>query len=49
MGVDFAQLGWKGNVAVRDLWKREDVGVFRKRYARRIAAHGAVLLKVVIQ
>src|SRR5258708_4449314 len=32
--VDLAKLGWKGKVKVRDLWKKEDAGVFTKRYVQ---------------
>jgi alpha-galactosidase len=44
--VDLAALGWKGKVRVRDLWKKEDVGVVKKFYRRRIPAHGATLVQI---
>ena len=30
VAVDFASLGLKGKVTVRDLWKKADVGSFQK-------------------
>ena len=48
VAVDFAQLGIRGQVAVRDCWKQADAGVFDKRYSRMIPPHGAVLVKIKI-
>jgi hypothetical protein len=45
--LNLSLLGWKKEVRVRDLWKREDVGSFTKKYAASIHAHGAILLKIV--
>jgi len=45
--IDLAALGWKGKVRVRDLWKKEDVGVATKRYFQRIPAHGAALVQII--
>ena len=44
--LDFAQLGLKGKVAVRDLWKKQDAGVFKKSFTQRINAHGAMVIKL---
>jgi hypothetical protein len=44
--VDFASLGLKGKLSVRDLWQRSDVGIFRKGYAERLPAHGAALFLI---
>jgi alpha-galactosidase len=44
--IDLAKLGWKGKVRVRDLWKKEDAGMFTKRYEQMIPAHGAALVKI---
>jgi alpha-galactosidase len=46
VAVDFARLGLRSKVAVRDCWTRVDAGVFARRYSRIIPAHGAVLVKV---
>jgi hypothetical protein len=45
--IDLAALGWKGKVRVRDLWKKEDVGVVKKLYGQRIPAHGAALVQIL--
>jgi alpha-galactosidase len=46
VAVDFAKLGLSGKIAVRDLWKRTDLGVFKKRFAMRLVRHGSALLRV---
>ncbi len=43
--LDLTELS-KGKVAVRDLWKRSDAGVFSGRYAQQLPAHGSALLKL---
>jgi alpha-galactosidase len=47
--VDFASLKIKGKVAVRDLWKKADLGSFKKKYAQKINSHGTVLLRLGVQ
>jgi hypothetical protein len=44
--VDLTSLGLKGKVVVRDLWKKADVGTFKKQYKQNINAHGSVLLRL---
>ncbi len=44
--IDFASLGLKGKVMVRDLWKHADVAVFKKQYGQNINAHASVLLRL---
>jgi alpha-galactosidase len=44
--IDFSSLDLKGKVVVRDLWKKADVGSFKKQYKQDINAHGSVLLKL---
>lgn len=39
-------LGLKGKLAVRDLWKKTDLGALINQFAPSIPAHGAVLLKI---
>jgi hypothetical protein len=43
--VVLKELGFKGGVAVRDLWHKEDIGVFRSSYNRLINPHGAGLFR----
>jgi alpha-galactosidase len=42
----FASVGLIGKITVRDLWKKQDVGAFRKDYHQQVNKHGAVLLKL---
>ena len=44
--VDLVSLGWRGKVRVRDLWKKEEAGMFSRRYSQLIPAHGAALVKI---
>jgi len=46
VAVDFALLGYKGKVGVRDLWNKKDNGVFKKSYSQKVNAHGSVLLRL---
>jgi hypothetical protein len=46
VAIDFAQVGIKGKVQVRDLWKKADAGINKLQYKQNIAAHGAVLLRL---
>ena len=46
MTVYFSHLGISGEVAVRDLWLREDLGDFRENYSVYVPAHGVVLVKL---
>ncbi len=45
VSVDFSQVGLRGKIWIRDLWKKADAGVFTKKYTTMIAAHGAVLIR----
>jgi alpha-galactosidase len=44
--VLFSLLGIKRKAAVRDLWKKNDIGVFKKQYTQRVSPHGSVLLRI---
>jgi len=46
ISIDAAQLGLKGKITVRDIWKKADLGVFKKGYNQNIPPHGCLLLKV---
>lgn len=46
VSIDFASIGLKGKILVRDLWQKKDMGVFKKQYAAKLNAHGSALLKV---
>jgi hypothetical protein len=47
--VDFESLNIKGKAGVRDLWKKADLGVFKKRYSQKINPHASVLLRLSTQ
>jgi hypothetical protein len=49
IAIDFAQLGYKGRLTVRDLWQHQDKGVFKKQYTQKIPPHGAVLIRLINQ
>ena len=42
-------LGLNGKITVRDLWKKTDVGEFKKQYKQMVNAHGAVLLRLKVK
>jgi hypothetical protein len=44
IAIDFAALGLKGKITVRDLWKKQNTGVFNKSYQQTINKHGSALL-----
>ena len=47
--VDLVSIGFKGKVAIRDLWAKKDIGSFKKIYTQKINAHGSVLLKLHVE
>ena len=49
VAIDFAALGLKGTVLVRDLWKKAAAGMFKKKYSQRINKHGSVLLRLSVK
>jgi alpha-galactosidase len=48
VNLDLAKLGINGKVTVRDLWKKSDVGIFKKKYSKLINAHGCALLRIKV-
>jgi alpha-galactosidase len=46
INLDLASLGIKQKALIRDVWKKQDIGSFKKNYRQEINAHGAVLLKI---
>ena len=42
----FSSVGMKEKISVRDLWKKNDMGVFRKQYTQQMNPHGSVLLRI---
>ncbi len=44
--VDFKELGLKGKLKVRDLWKKEDLGKYNKTFSHEVNSHGAQIFKI---
>lgn len=44
VGISFAGLGMSGGVSVRDLWKRKNLGNFKRQYQQRLPPHGSAML-----
>ena len=49
ISVGFSSLELKGKITVRDLWKKADLGVYKKQYTQKINPHGSALLKLTIK
>ncbi|MEO6730941.1 MAG: hypothetical protein ABIN01_06970 [Ferruginibacter sp.] len=49
VSIDFASLGLKGKVTVRDLWKKADLGVFNKQFKQSIKPHDSMLLRLTVK
>ncbi len=46
VAVRFDLLGLRRSVLVRDLWQRQDLGIYKKEISRKLPAHGCALLKI---
>jgi hypothetical protein len=46
VNLDFKSIEMKGKVKIRDLWIREDLGVFKSGYSIKLQPHGAGLCKL---
>ncbi len=49
VSVDFASLGLKEKVMVRDLWQKKNIGYYSKQYKQKINPHGSALLRLQMQ
>lgn len=49
VALDFASLKLKGSVGVRDLWKKTDLGSFKKKYTQKLNPHASVLLRLAVK
>lgn len=43
--LDIATLGYKTEIILRDLWKKKDIGMYKKYFNQNIPPHGCLLLK----
>jgi alpha-galactosidase len=46
MTVNFSDLGFSGQIMLRDLWNHKDLGSFQDHFTVEVPRHGVVLLKV---
>jgi hypothetical protein len=44
--ADLAALGLHGKASARDLWKKQDVGMYKTSFSQLINKHGAVLFRL---
>lgn len=44
--IYWKEIGKKGKQMVRDLWSRNDLGIFSEKYSTQIPSHGAILIKI---
>lgn len=49
VAVGFDRLGLRRSAQVRDLWQRQDLGIYKKTVSRKLPAHGCALLKIILQ
>ena len=47
--LDLAQLGIKGKLLIRDLWKKQDIGLFKKQYTVLLNTHASQLIKIAVK
>jgi alpha-galactosidase len=48
VSVDFSAVGLNGKIEVRDLWKKQNTGLFTGKYQVPVNSHGVVLLKLTM-
>lgn len=46
VSVDFSQIGLTGDVSVRDLWLKKDLGQFKEKFSAYVPSHGVVLVRL---
>jgi len=46
MSINFSEIGVKGKIAVRDIWKKKELGVFDSNYSVSVPSHGSVLIQI---
>jgi alpha-galactosidase len=47
--LNFSDIGVRGAARIRDLWKRQNLGLFRSSFTATVPAHGVVMVKVTQQ
>ena len=46
LSVDWSLLGLQGRQHIRDLWRQEDLGEFKDRFAVEVPRHGVALVRM---
>jgi alpha-galactosidase len=46
VAVSFDELGLRGALLLRDLWRQKDLGTFSDRFETKVPFHGVALLRV---
>jgi hypothetical protein len=47
ISVTLSELGLKGDISIRDLWNKKDLGKINSKITQTIDPHGAVMLKII--
>jgi alpha-galactosidase len=43
--LNFSELGLNSDIAIRDLWRQKDLGVFENNFESNVPPHGVILIK----
>jgi alpha-galactosidase len=46
MTVNWDELQITGKYLIRDLWRQEDLGIFRQKFTAQVPAQGVVMVKI---
>ena len=49
VALNFSSLKLKGNITVRDLWEKKDLGKFKKQFVQTIRPHASILLRLKME
>ena len=49
IALNFSSLKLKGNITVRDLWEKKDLGKFKKQFVQTIMPHASILLRLKME
>ena len=47
--LDFSSLKLKGNIGIRDLWKKTEIGIYKKQFSQVIKPHASILLRLKVK
>ena len=49
ISLDFKEIGLKGNVKIRDVWRQKDLGNFANSFTTRVPTHDVALIRIVAE